>query len=364
MNYQSVHGGDIYSQDLSAQKRVLDFSANINPLGLSLRVRQALENSIRDCVHYPDPYCRKLTAALAAYHQVPEAWLQCGNGAADVLFRITRALAAKRALLLAPSFADYAKALTAAGTKIDVLPLREADGFAATPKLLHEIHANTDVVVLCNPNNPTGVLLDPELLRQAAKKCHEKGHWLLVDECFLDLVDGGEARSLVPLLQAYPRLIILKAFTKSFAMPGVRLGYALCANTELLEKARTLGQDWSVSVPAQAAGLAALQDAQEGYLEKSRELLAQEKAYLCDMLTHINMKVYGSAANYIFFKNEYPLNLATDLRPYGILIRDCSNYPGLGEGYYRVAVMRRTQNRRLISVMKEVIKHALVNGHY
>jgi len=364
MTYKSVHGGDIYTQDLDLQKRVLDFSANINPLGLTSEVKRAIVNSIRECINYPDPYCRKLKKALAAFHCVKENWLFIGNGAADVLFRIAFALRPRHTLLLAPTFSDYEKAFRAAGSRFAFLTLQEKQGFKVTRKILGAIQARTDMVVLCNPNNPTGIVMDQELLFKIVNKCAEVGAHLLVDECFLDFVEDGAKRSLVPLLAEQEQLIVLKAFTKTFAMPGLRLGYCLCSDADMLERMSEMGQDWSVSVPAQQAGIAALNDA-ESYLQEARNVIAEERKYLCDKLSRLNMKIYGCAADYIFFRNiHYRVDLARELRAEGILIRDCSNYRGLGQGFYRVAVKRRLQNRRLIAALKEVIKHALINGNY
>ena len=161
--YQYVHGGDIYSDpSLKQNKEMLDYSANINPLGIPAGVARALKNAVTDCVNYPDPFCRELRAGLSRYFSLPAEMIYCGNGAADVLFRIMAALRPKRTLVLAPTFADYEKAAVSAGSKIDYFTLHEKNEFAVTPEILKAITKRTEMVVLCNPNNPTGKLMDKE----------------------------------------------------------------------------------------------------------------------------------------------------------------------------------------------------------
>ena len=355
--YKYVHGGDIYDAGLNMRKEdILDFSANINPMGLAPGVRAALRDAISDSVNYPDPFCRELVRKLALHHGVEERSVYCGNGAADVLFRLAQTIRPKRTLVYAPTFADYEKAVTSVGSKVEYYDLREEDWFRPRPDLLQSIRKNLDLVILCNPNNPTGVLTPKELLLKVLEKCRKKEVFLVVDECFLDFVPDGEKFSLLDQLEEYDNLVILKAFTKTYAIPGVRLGYCLSGNHELLERLRDCGQDWNVSVFAQAAGIAALDEKE--YLRKSVEFIDAEKVYMGNQLQTVDCVVYGGAADYVFFHSER--EWAEPLRKRGILIRDCSNYRGLGPGYYRIAVKRRKDNRKLFMTMREIIKDAFI----
>ncbi len=189
------------------------------------------------------------------------------------------------------------------------------------------------------------------------QKCRQVGARLLVDECFMDFVSREKAFSMRDLLAAYPELIILKAFTKTFAMPGIRLGYCLSSDEALHTALHQSGQDWSVSTLAQEAGKAALKE--EQYLHESFMLIEEERTYLRNQLTALGAKVYGSEANYIFFYLPQPQDLPQLLRRQGYLIRSCANYHNLGAGYYRIAVKTRVQNRGLIKAIKEAKKHAL-----
>ena len=361
--YKYVHGGDIYTQKTTAEgKAFVDFSANINPLGLPQGVKTALKQAINSCTNYPDPFCRELAADLGSFLQVDKDYIFFGNGAADVLFRLALAIKPRRALLLAPTFADYEKALHSVNCKIAYYNLSEAKEFTVQRSILKQITASTDMVVICNPNNPTGQLTDRAMLEAVLAKCSSVGARLLIDECFMDFVAADKAFTMRDLLAKYPNLIILKAFTKTFAVPGIRLGYCLTSDSDLHLRLHESGQDWSVSTLAQAAGKAALLEKE--YLHESFNLVQTERQYLINQLTALGAQVYGSEANYIFFKLDKPQGLTELLHQQGFLIRSCANYHNLGDNYYRVAVKTRVLNRSLIKAIKEAKKHALITGSY
>lgn len=334
-----IHGGDVYRNP-----DCIDFSANINPLGPPDSVKEAVAACVNDIAHYPDVQCRTLKRRLGRAEQVEEEKLIIGNGAAELIFALGYTLRPKRAILPQPTFAEYEQALLAAGCEVFHYPLSEETGFRLTEDFLQALTGETDIVFLCNPNNPTGVLTERELLIQILERCKEKQIFLVVDECFLDFVEEPEAFELKDMTDQYPNLFLLKAFTKRYAIPGLRLGYGICQNKELLGKMEQAVQPWNVSVPAQAAGIAAL--GEDAYVKRAKALIREEKAYLREELTRLGMKCYASEANYIFFRGEK--GLYEGCRRQGILIRDCQNYPGISEGFYRVAVRTRNENKKLI----------------
>ncbi len=354
--YKYEHGGDIYSQE-HADKTIVDFSANINPLGVPCGVKDAIIGAIDDCINYPDPFCRKLKQATAEYLGVQPETLFFGNGAADVLFRLAMALQPKRALLLAPTFADYEKALRSVDTEIVYYNLKKENDFKPTADILDSITSDIQIAVICNPNNPTGHFMDEDLMKKVMDKCEEVGCRLLIDECFMDFVDANESYTMRGYLDSKKHLIILKAFTKTFAVPGVRLGYCMTGDYELVQALHEAGQDWNVSVLAQAAGIAALKEKE--YLAKTAILIKNEREYLKAQLRELGIKVFGSKANYIFFEIEGIENFAEQLRSKGFLIRSCANYHNLGDNYYRIAVKSHEDNRDLIKAIKEMNLDAL-----
>ena len=332
-----LHGGDTCTFAQRYGRAPLDFSVNLNPMGLPGAVRNACKKAIDELQGYPDAQCLELRAALAAQLGLPEGYLLFGGGAADVIFRLAFALRQGRALLPAPTFAEYECALRAAGCAIEYAPLSAGDGFQFTEGFLEYIQPGLDVIFLCNPNNPTGRLMPRPLLLEVLGRCRDMGIRLVVDECCNALLAQPEAATLRNQLVSFHNLFILDAFTKSYAMAGLRLGYGLCADAVLLDKMRSIAQPWAVSAVAQAAGLAAL--SQADYLGEARALIQTEREFLRHALSGLGCGVFPSDANYLlFFTGDMALHEKLDRR--GILLRDCANFRGLGPGYYRVAVRR------------------------
>jgi len=338
-----IHGGDIYRN-----KNVLDFSANMNPLGTPESVIKAAADSMKDIKNYPDIRCSVLRTKLAEYESVPEYSLIFGNGAAELIFALINALKPDNALTAVPSFAEYEQALVSAGCKIEYYTLKQSNCFSIGRDFAGLISDDTDIVMLCNPNNPTGVLIDAEILSMIVSKCCETGTFLMIDECFLDFVDGGNELSLKHKAIEYDNVFILKAFTKRYAMAGIRLGYGICGSRAVTDKMIKALQPWNVSIPAQAAGTAAL--GEDEYVGRAMNLIAEEKKFLMKGLSDLGYDVFDSKANYIFFKA--PADLYDQALSRGILIRDCGNYRGLSGGYFRIAVKTHSENEQLIKVFK------------
>lgn len=338
------HGGDIYSRSYKT-----DYSANINPLGPPEGVLRAVRESVHLIQNYPDVSQRRLRSALAEHEQVPEEWLIFGNGAAELIFALSMGLKPKRALLTAPGFAEYEEALRACGCEMEWYERKEENSFLLKEDYLEKITPETDILFLCNPNNPTGTLTNRPMLRKIADRCRECQVLMAVDECFIGFVDEPEAYSVKAWLSEYPNIFVLKAFTKLYAMPGLRLGYGICADGQVTERMRGVMQPWSVSVPAQEAGTAALLE--QEYVEHSREIVRQEREYLLKGLRKLGLTVWEGAANFLFFKGAE--HLAEACEKQGYLIRDCSNYRGLSGGYYRIAVRTREENREFLKVLEK-----------
>lgn len=341
------HGGDILTAQNQYGGRILDFSANINPLGMPESVRLAAERAVSRSTSYPDPFCRELRKALSIRDGVPEDYILCGNGAADLIFRLVFARRPKKAMITAPAFSEYEQALDAVGCEVQRHLLNAEDEFQLTKAVLEEISPGLDMLFLCNPNNPTGQLIDTELLLNIIRACESSGTFLVLDECFIELSTGGQR--MAHMLQDNSRLLLLRAFTKSYAMPGLRFGYCLCSGGETLQKLSSTGQPWSVSIPAQAAALAAAKLTE--YPEKAREFIETERKWLYSALDQLGFTVFPSSVNFILFRAIGVFDLKRQMIEKGVLIRSCSNFPGLGPDYYRVAVRSRDENRRLAEAL-------------
>lgn len=346
-----VHGGDWAGYRAEFGCDALDFSANVSPLGLPAGVAAAITNALPTADRYPDPLCRELRAALAGAEGVPADWILCGNGAADLIFRLALAVRPRRALLPAPTFAEYEAALQTVGCAVQRVFLREENEFAVTEKFIDAVTPETDIVFLCQPNNPTGQMTPPALVERLVRRCAECGAVLVVDECFLDFLPDRDAWTAKQLLRDAPQLVILKAFTKLYAMAGVRLGYALCGDATLLEKMRGAGQPWAVSSLAQAAGLAALQET--AYAGAVRALIAEQRPRMAAGLRALGLRVMDGQANYLLFRATP--DFGEKLRRRGAVVRSCANYPGLDAAWYRTAVRTAEENTRLLQIMGEIL---------
>ena len=341
-----THGGDWAGYQREYGALPLDFSASISPLGLPEGVRQAAAEALALAHRYPDPLCRALRDALAQRYGVAAERIVCGNGAADLIYRLVLARHPRKALITAPTFSEYEQALETVGCQVLPFALRAEKCFDVTGEILDLITPGLDMLFLCEPNNPTGRKTAPELLRRILDACARCGTLSVIDECFVDFMDEPSAHTLVRELDSYPDLVILRAFTKRYAMAGLRLGYALCGSEAQAEAICRCGQPWPVSTPAQAAGLAALHE--DRYDAQLGRLIREQRLRLRGALTELG------EANYLLFYHE-DTSLGKKLRERGILLRECGNYNGLGPGWYRTAVRTEKENGVLLKTLKEVL---------
>lgn len=343
MTYQ--HGGDIYRNAVE-----LDFSVNVNPLGMPERVRAALLDAVGECGCYPDPEALELRAAVSAAEGVEQQYILCGNGASELMSALVHAIRPQRAVIPVPSFYGYEYAACAGGGEMVFYPMPKSGRYQYDRGLLEVLTPDVGLVFLANPNNPTGKLTERDFLELLIRHCRRQGIYVLLDECFLELCRQAGEHSLLDRLEEFPNLMVLRAFTKTYAIPGVRLGYLCCSDTELLKKIRMQLPEWNLSVFAQRAGVAAL--CEREYLGQSVDYVERERKFLREELRRCGILVWEGAANFLLL--ESPLPLYQELLERGILIRDCRNFRGLAEGYYRIAVRRRAENEKLIAALEEI----------
>lgn len=389
------HGGDRYRNNVR-----LDFSVNTNPLGLPDYVRQTLQETVSSspdiCFeYYPDPECDRLRAALAVHHGVAKENILCGNGASELIYAAVNAIdryrkqaelrfgdghGAVKVILPVPSFGEYERALQAAGADIRYYILKEKDKFAVTEDVMQELTPDVDMLFLCSPGNPAGNLIPEALLHEILDVCGKNGIFVLLDECFLELavsendgdgspiygycgiggknekVPGGRIRGLT---DRYSGLVLLKAFTKLYAMPGLRLGYCISGNADLLCKIKGQQPCWNVSGIAQIAGMTVLDNYKTiDYISQTQKAVARERRFLAEELDRLEMQVLPGCANFICFYYDRLCgdNLYEKLLEKEILIRDCSNYKGMGKGWYRIAVRPHEENEILIKELEKLAK--------
>ena len=340
-----AHGGDIYTY-----KGMLDFSVNVNPLGPSERVVDAAKRGVERAAEYPDSRCGRLREALAEKKGIPVERFIAGNGAADLFFSLVLAERPRKAVIPVPAFSEYGQALRTVDCSVREYFLKKENNFCMTEDFLNELTPETDITFLCSPSNPAGQVIPGELLRKIADRCEACGIRLVVDECFIDFLTEPAEHTVERMTERYPCLFVVQAFTKIHAVPGLRLGYGITSDTELIERMQQVRQPWSVSIPAQEAGIAALGD--EERVRAAREVTCRERARMEKELRECGVEVVPSQANFILMHSPY--DLFTHLKDRGILIRDCSNYSGLGKGWYRTAVRRKEENDCLLEAVRQI----------
>ena len=349
------HGGNIHSIKRNSPTGLLvDFSANINPLGLNANIEQAIRDNISAVVHYPDPQAHELRRAIVEHYQVRDEHLALGNGAAELIYLYTHVCDKERALLLAPGFSEYQRACRAAGLHIDFMYLSEQNDFMTDYEQLQAQMPENGIVFLANPNNPTGSLLDKKQVRELLKIAEAGNTDIFIDESFIDFVDAEF--SCAELMQEFDNLAILHSLTKIFALPGLRLGFGLFNKqmVTLIDQAKDV---WNVNNLAQAAGVVALQ--QHEYLAETRAVVSKLRQALCEQLAAFaQLKVYPSTVNFILLRLQNDMTAAQfreQMLAQGILIRDCSNYPGLDNSFVRIAVRTEQENKLLIQALTKVL---------
>ena len=343
------HGGDWATFQAEHGAMPLDFSANVSPLGMPESVRAAVIESLKDAARYPDPRCRALRRKLAVRHELSPEDILCGNGAADLIYRLCYAVRPGCALVTAPAFGEYEQALRQVDCTVRRFHLRAEEGFKLPDRFLEALTPDLDIAFLCQPNNPAGTALDRGLLRRILDRCRDMGTLMCLDECFADFL--GEDDSCAALVPQYPDLFVLRAFTKWYGIPGLRLGYGLCGDRSLLARMAASGPPWAVSSVAQAAGIAALEDADYGV--RLRTLMEAERPRMQRALQELGLRVVPGTANFLLFYTP-DARLGEKLARKNILIRDCSDYPGLEPGWFRIAIRTREENDKLLAAMKEV----------
>jgi threonine-phosphate decarboxylase len=352
-----VHGGDIYGVPALAAEvrngRVIDFSANTNPLGMPLPVIEALREQAGDFARYPDPHCRLLRAALGSWEGLNEEYIVCGNGSDDILFRLCHSRKPRQVLIAVPSFSEYERAAQEAGASISCHFLSEDEDFILSSRIIDDIRPGMDMVFLANPNNPTGKLIAQDLIREILRRCAATGALLVMDECFLPFTDTASITALFP--EAPASLVVIKALTKTFCLAGIRVGYGICADKGIAAGLKGAGQHWSVSGPAQAAGLAALQCG--AWFSESKKMIKEARVVFTEDLRSLNLTVFESDANFLLFKLEKALGPSLENRCFdrGFLIRPCGNFRGLDNRYYRIAVKTPRENQALVEGLRNVL---------
>ena len=342
------HGGNIYGQKIES-----DFSVSINPLGCPDIVKNAFYKTLDEITLYPEITQDSVRKSLADLYNVTPDNIVCGNGASELLMAAVHMVNPKQALLTAPSFYGYEHALKSIqNCDIRTYELKQENGFLLGEDILEYLTEDTDLFFVTDPNNPTGRLIDPVLMDKILERCREKHITTVIDECFLKLSDKSTGMS--EYAASHDAIIVLDAFTKTLAIPGVRAGFAV-ASKDTVSRLRDQLPEWNLSVFAVAAILSGCRYLSDGtYLEKCREYIVAERQFLKKELEKLGITVFESDTLFMLIYTEK--DIFEPLLKQGILIRDCSNFRSLSKGYYRIAIKTHEENEKLVCSLDRVIQ--------
>ena len=378
------HGGNIYKVFREKNiKEILDYSSNINPYGIPESLKSRIIENLEILERYPDPDYVELREKLANLNNVNLSDIILGNGATEIIFLFMKVINPKKILIAAPTFGEYERAVKATEIPRDIVSLscsgdnknienkeieieyfelKESDDFKLNiGNLKNELEKKYDLLIICNPNNPTGKFLKLAQTEEILKECNKYDTKLFIDEAFIEFLADGMKESIINTEENKKNLFVTRAFTKFFAIPGLRLGYGMYFDKELEKKISEKKEPWSVNNIAEMAGLTVLDDME--YIEKTLKWIAEEKIYMYEKLNEISgIKVYETEVNFITGKIDENMFsegvnvkiLREKMLEQGILIRDASNFNFLDERFFRLAIKDRASNERVIKAMKEI----------
>lgn len=356
-NRDSCSHGGIYST-MNFLKVKIDFSSNINPLGISRYVLKEIKKNIKQISNvYPDPNCTLLKESIAEYiqHGIDQNWINIGNGATEIIHNFVKCISSKNSIIPSPTFCEYELASKRCRMKIDYVPLSKK--LQIEPDLIIEkIKKNSNsLIFLCNPNNPTG-LVNTEVIEKILSSINNSKTILLVDESFIDFLNDIEKKTMISKIKEFDNLAILRSMTKSYGLAGLRLGY-LIANPKLIQQLKPYQISWNVNGIAQIAGIAALHD--QEHLCKTKKIIQKERDY---MYNKINKKdsyanALRSEVNFFLIKLRNVNSTIYQkimLNFHGILVRDCSTFTGMSNDFIRVAVRTHKDNLMLLKAIYDI----------
>ena len=378
------HGGNIYKIFREKNiKEILDYSSNINPYGIPESLKKKITENLEVLERYPDPDYVELREKLANLNKVNLSDIILGNGATEIIFLFMKVINPKKILIVSPTFGEYERAVKATEIPRDIVSLscsgdnknienkeieieyfelKESDDFKLNiGNLKNELEKKYDLLIICNPNNPTGKFLKLAQTEEILKECNKYDTKLFIDEAFIEFLADGMKESIINTEENKKNLFVTRAFTKFFAIPGLRLGYGMYFDKELEQKISEKKEPWSVNNIAEMAGLTVLDDTE--YIEKTLKWITKEKIYMYEKLNEISgIKVYETEVNFITGKIDEKLFseglnvkiLREKMLEQGILIRDASNFKFLDERFFRLAIKDRKNNDRVIETLKKI----------
>ncbi len=357
------HGSDLETIEKIygiRKEDIVSFSANVNPLGISPLLKTTLAEKIDAIMSYPDREYTSLRRKIADYVHADIENIIVGNGSTELISLFIQIRHPKKALILGPTYSEYEREVTLGGGHTRYYPLAEEHNFSLELQELEaELTEDVDLLVLCNPNNPTSSAITRSDMRKILDICKQQGIFVMVDETYVEFAEDIQKITSVPLTGYYNNIIILRGISKFFAAPGLRLGYAICGNADLLKEINQRKNPWTINSLAAIAGEIMFTD--EDYIKETRALIAAERARICRILeTCRNVRYYSPTANFILVKilreDVTAMDLFEAAIKHGYMIRDCSTFPFLNNRFFRFCFMAPELNDRLLEILLEVLQ--------
>lgn len=358
---EHFHGSDLEKIERIygiKKEDITSFSANVNPLGISFRLKETLTQHLDAITTYPDREYTSLRRCIAEYVGTDAEKIVVGNGSTELISLFIQITHPKKALIVGPTYSEYEREVSLGGGRSHYFSLTEADEFELNiPALTEELSHDVDLLILCNPNNPTSSVIERQKMREILDYCKRKSITVLVDETYVEFAENSEDMTAVPLTAYYNNIIILRGISKFFAAPGLRLGYAICGNYDLLKEINQKKNPWTINSLAAIAGEIMFTD--EEYIEKTRKLISTERKRVCDSIRkNPNYKVFESHANFVLVKilkeGLYSEDIFDAAIRKGFMVRDCSTFPFLDNKYFRLCFMNPEDNNALLKVLHEL----------
>ena len=357
---EHFHGSDLEKIEKIYNIRkedITSFSANVNPLGISPKLRETLAAHVDSITTYPDREYTSLRTCIANYVNADMKNILVGNGSSELISLIIQIERPKKAMILGPTYSEYEREVKLSGGTTIYYPSKESDDFKIRlDDFLSKLNETIHMLIICNPNNPTSTCITSRQMRRILDACKEHGIFVMIDETYVEFAAEVEKVTAIPLTKYYNNLIILRGTSKFFAAPGLRLGYAVTGNQDLLKSLSTRQNPWSISSLAAIAGEIMFTD--QEYIEKTRALISSERERMYNMLSaHPDYKVYEPSANFLLVKLLREDQTSEALFDKAIrrcmMIRDCSTFPFLDDRYIRFCIMSPEMNDKLMECILE-----------
>jgi len=341
------------------KKDIISFSSNVNPLGISYRLKETLSEQLDAITSYPDRDYTALRICIANYADTQPENIIVGNGSTELISLFIQTRHPKKALVLGPTYSEYEREISLGGGTTKYYPLKEEQDFRLdVADFCTHLKDSIDLLVLCNPNNPTSTALTVKEMRKILDTCLQHGIFVMVDETYVEFAPQGAKITAVPLTNYYNNLIILRGTSKFFAAPGLRLGYAVTGNQDLAKAINTRKNPWTINSLAEIAGRLMFQD--QDYIQKTQELIGRERTRVYETLSSWHsVRVYTPQANFILLQILSD-DITSDLLfehciKKGLMIRNCSTFPFLNNKFVRFCIMNPAQNDRLLAAFGELL---------